>query len=290
MTPAQVAFFNKKPERYFGVDYFLRPFFGSHPSRQYFSTTADIDPVYHKDHVAVAHERIPLILDKLASLESGMIVGFSQNPDPYDPALTEEQPMETLLGTIRDKKLGLYLETANEGLIRDLPLIQQIKKKAPVIVTVPIGFANDQIQQVIIPKEPTFAKKLRLIAKLAAEGINVGTLLKPIIPFVNDSEAHLIEIIEKAKQAGTCFIYPSFGINLNSSQHRMFMDFVMRNLPGLRNIYMDHFGIKKSWASPKLKLLKKTFVINMKKNKLPFGMKEIISGLVSEKVVQLKLF
>jgi DNA repair photolyase len=148
---------------------------------------------------------------------------------------------------------------------------------------------NDSIQSIILPDEPGLAKKMRLIQKVNQEKIPVGVILKPIIPFVNDIENNILEIIEKSKSAGAAFIYPSFGITLSPTQRQAFMELITRELPGLRNILMDQFGLKKSWASTEQKQLKKAFVINMKKNKLPFGMKDII-GSTKETNVQLKLF
>ncbi|MDD4184232.1 MAG: hypothetical protein PHI01_02295 [Candidatus Izemoplasmatales bacterium] len=289
MVPVSIAFSNKNPERYFGVDYILKPFFGSHPSRRYFSTTADLDPSFSREPIRPKVELIKTIEQFLEGLLPGKIIGLVQNPDPYDPKNADNEYLRSLLNIVKERKLGLYLETASDLIFQDLPLIKEITANAPVLITVPIGFLNDSIQSIILPDDPGLAKKMRLIQKINQEKIPVGVILKPIIPFVNDTENNILEIIEKSKSAGAAFIYPSFGITLSPTQRQAFMELITRELPGLRNILMDQFGLKKSWASPEQKQLKKAFVINMKKNKLPFGMKDII-GSTKETNVQLKLF
>ncbi len=290
MRPQTFVYPNKNPQRYFGVDFFAGLFSGSHPTRMYYSTSADIDQTYRADPPVIKTGYPEAFAKELAIAKPGSVIGFYQNPDPYDPRLSESEPMRAALAILVEKRLGVFIETASDLILRDLPSLKELQKQASVMIAVPIGFTNDIIQSRLEPLEANLANKLKTVQKLAAEGLPVGVILKPLIPFVNDTEANIGEIIAKAKQAGARFIYPSFGIVLADDQRQAFMNLIARELPGLRNIFMDTFGLKKSWASPNQKQLKKAFVFNVKKQKLPFGMSDIIAITKPAQEVQIKLF
>ena len=50
-------------------------------------------------------------------------------------------------------------------------------------------------------------KKIRSNEKISAEGLFVGTLLTPIIPFITDSEENIKEVIRLSHDNGAKFVF-----------------------------------------------------------------------------------
>ncbi len=281
---------SKSPQRYFGVDFFACLFHGSYPGRQYLASIVDVDQTYRNEPMLPKTDIIFLFKQELSLKVEGSIIGFYQNPDVYDKLQENEGFMRTILEIILEKNMGLYLETSSDKVLHDLDILKKINEKAPVIITVPIAFANDLVQEKMDFFEPDFTHKLRLIHKLSHETIPVGVIMKPIIPFVNDSEENVREILLKTKEAGALFVYPTFGIMLFEEQRSSFLDLIDKEYPGLKNIFMDTYGNKKSLASMNSGKLKKAFVFEAKKLKIPFGMRDIVKSIKPQSETQLKLF
>jgi DNA repair photolyase len=168
--------------------------------------------------------------------------------------------------------------------------MKRIAAHSPMVVMVPIAAFSEAVTKKIEPHAPRPADRFKLLSKLAAEGIPCGIKLSPMIPFVNDSEDNVKDIIRLAKSSGVRFIYPSFGITLHDGQRDRFYAMIEREFPGLKNVFMDTFGLKPVCVSPSAPQLKKTFVIECKKQKILYGMKEIIAMIRPDRTVQMKLF
>ncbi len=281
---------SKSPQRYFGVDFFACLFHGSHPGRQFLASIADIDQTYRNEPLIPKTDVIFLFKQELSLKAEGSIIGFYQNPDVYDKSIDKDDFMREILQIILEKNMGLYLETSSDRILRDIDILKKIHEKASVIITVPIAFSNDIVQEKMDFYEPDFTHKLRLIHKLSHETIPVGVIMKPIIPFVNDNEENVREILLKTKDAGALFVYPTFGIMIFEDQRERFLGLIDKEYPGLKNIFMDTYGNKKSLASMDSNKLKKAFVFEAKKQKVPFGMKDIVKSIKPQSETQLKLF
>jgi DNA repair photolyase len=281
---------NVNPNRYFGIDFFASLFRGSHPSRKYYSSPSDIDHQYQPEPVSQKEDVAFLFHQEISVLKSNPIIGVTQNPDPYASYSQDRTLMRDIYHSLIQHQMGLYIETASDEIIKDMDLLIKLKNLAPLMVAVPISTIHDILLQKLEPNTEPQANQWKLIAKLRQEGIITGAIMKPMIPFINDTETDVKRYIDQAKAANCSFIYPTFGIHLDHEQRASFLDLIGKELPGLKNIYMDTYGLKNVWTSQSQKILKKAFVIDCKKAKIPFGMGEIIRLVRKSSNIQLKLF
>ncbi|MBU1144281.1 MAG: hypothetical protein KJ971_00290 [Firmicutes bacterium] len=286
----QILVPNKNPHRFFGIDFFASLYQGSNPIFQYFGTPMDSFQVFDSSTITPKQNGIEVFTLEIRSKIPGMVIGFYQNPDPYHALEEEFHLMSKALEILSKQEIGVYIETTNDLILRDLPILQKINEKAPVVVVIPFGQINDLILHKIEPNSPTFSQRLKLLHKLSSSGITTGILLKPIIPFINDSDENITTIIEKGRDAGASFIYPSFGISLEKNQRKDFYNLIDHEFPGLKNVCMDVFGSKKIWISTNASQLKKTFVFECKKKRMFYGMKDIVELIKPSSTVQIKLF
>lgn len=286
----QILIPNKTPQKYFGVDFFARFYHGSLPLYQLFSSPLDPFQMDEGQKITAKNDFMKVFLHEISTKLPGMIIGFPQNPDPYNRLEETLMFMPQALQLLHKHSIGVLIETYSPLIIRDIPLLLELSKVAPVVVIVPVGFENEHIKNLVDPDSPSLAEREKLIHRLKEAGIKVGTILKPIIPYINDNKTQVISLVERLSNAGCEFAYPTFGISLSDMQRKQFFQVVDNEFPGLNNIYMDTFGEKQTWVSPNSNDFKKNFVFECKKRKIPYGMKEIIHFIKPDTTIQFKLF
>jgi DNA repair photolyase len=290
-TTKQILIPNKNPNRFFAIDFFASLYLGSSPSFQFLASLSDPYQIYDNQPISPKSEALSVFEMEIKEKEKGSVIGFYLNPDPYNQMENEYHLMRKALQLILDYQMGVFIETTSDLIISDFDLLKKINKYAPVVITIPIGHTTDLVSEKMEgSKAIKFNDRIKLLRKCKDAGFITGILFKPLIPYMNDSEENILQIIDKATDAACDFIYPSFVITLEENQRKSFFDLIDHDFPGLRNVYMDKFGMKKTWSSPYQQNLKKQFVFACKKNKIAYGMKDIIQMIKPSKNEQFSLF
>jgi DNA repair photolyase len=286
----QIVYPSKDASRTFGIDFHANLYRGCSNGCIYceFRNDCANDEVF--EHITFKPNTIAILAQELASKPKHQIISLGSLSDPYNELEATVKLTRQVLELADNSGFGVAITTKNDLVLRDLDLLKKIKIHSPVIVMITITTFNDQVAAKLEPKAPKSSDRFKLVAKLASEGIPCGIKMMPIIPFINDSETNVLQIIRSAKTSGAKFVYPSFGMTLRDRQRNHFYEMIEKEFPGLKNVYMDTFGSKSSCVSPNAPKLKKTFVIECKKQKLLYGMKEIVQLIRPEKNIQMKLF
>ena len=116
--------------------------------------------------------------------------------------------------------------------------------------------------------------------------------MMPILPFIEDSEENITEIVRKTAEAGGKFIYPAIGMTMRAGQREYFYSQLDQHFQGLSEKYKKRYGYRYKCTSSKVKKLWPIFVSECKKYGLLYKMPDIIkvyqSGYWQEE--QLSLF
>ncbi len=275
---------NKHLKRFFGVDFFMNILTGSNPLFKYYSTTLDANPVYKTGPITFLDEMYDFLETELSNKPKGSIIGIQSNPDIYSGLKSLDRIIELL-----DKyEMGLYLETNSTKVIKDIPLLKAFSEKRPLLVSV--ACATTEIKSKLLGDRYLADNGMKIVQKLTNSNILTGTLIKPIIPAVNDGLEDFTKILDMAINAGVDFIYPSLSLKFDSQKIKAFYDIIDIEFPENMVKYHEQFGYKTTWESKNLPELKKNFVIVCKKNKVLYAMKDIINLYKPNLNIQLKLF
>lgn len=290
-TTKQILIPNKYPNRFFAIDFFANLYEGSHPTYQYYASFSDPYQTFDSSEVVEKDKGLEVIQKELLFVSSRNLIGFYQNPDPYNEIEKESLSMKRALEVIRVTGLGVFIETTSDLILRDLSILQEINQVSPVVIAIPIGNTIDTIQERFEGKGyVNYHNRIKLLHKLKEAGLTAGVILKPVIPFVNDTMENILQIVEDVSSASGDFIYPSFVLSLDQPQRTAFYQLLDQYFPGLKNVFTDKFGSKRTWTSAKLATLKKEFVFACKKKKIAFGMKEITGLYKPNNTEQFRLF
>ena len=168
-----------------------------------------------------------------------------------------------------------------------------IAEHSPVLLKVTVTTADDGLGKKIEPHVSLPGERLRMIDKLSQSGLYAGILLMPVLPFLEDSEENIGEIIRRAEMAGARFIYPAFGMTLRGNQRDWYFRKLEELFPGegLADRYRKRYGNYYECRSPRAKRLWEYFAGECEKRGIVYRMEDIISQYKRPyRVEQLSLF
>ena len=220
--------------------------------------------VYQMDHmfedVAVKANAAELLEDALSRKRRRCMIGFGSMSDPYLPLEKEVKLTRRCLEIIAAKRFGVSLITKSDLVLRDTDLLTEINEKAKAVVSMTLTTADDALCKIIEPHAPDTSKRAEALSALHDAGIPAIVWLGPVLPFINDTEENLHELLSMCKDAHVygilCF---GFGLTLREGNREYFYQQLDKSFPGLSERYEKTFGNAYSCASPKSPKLMRIF-------------------------------
>ena len=117
--------------------------------------------------------------------------------DPYNELEDKLSLTRECLKVIENNDHGVILSTKRKLIMRDVDVLKGISAKTKCVVDIPLATLDDAKLSKLDGEETLSAKeRLELIRELRREGIDVLVTMYPIIPFVNDEEAEITELVQ----------------------------------------------------------------------------------------------
>lgn len=155
-------------------------------------------------------------------------ISMSGNTDCYQPAEKRFRLSRALLEVCNEFNQPVGIITKNAGILRDKGLLQEMAAKRIVSVIMTITSFNEDLRRLMEPRTTTAAQRLRTIEELSRAGVQMGVMLGPMIPGLNEHE--MPAIIKAASEAGATFSAYTF-IRLNGAIKFLFHDWLYKNFP-----------------------------------------------------------
>ncbi len=163
--------------------------------------------------------------------------------DPYLPAEKELMLMRRCLNQIDRFEFGVVIKTKSELLLRDLEILDRINKKTKCVVMIPIATADDKLSEVLEPGAANATGRLHILKELAHCHIPTIVALEPIMPFINDTEDNIREIMALADEGRAYGVMNELmGILLREGSREYFYDGLDEKFPGLRERYEECYS------------------------------------------------
>jgi DNA repair photolyase len=124
------------------------------------------------------------------------------------------------------------------------------------------------------------SKRLEAIRKLSEAGIYTGILMMPILPLLEDSPENIRSIVLSAHQAGSKFIYPTFGVTLRNGQREYLYKKFDELFPDqhVRQDYINRYGSSYLCSAPEAKKLWQLFTAECDRFGILYKMNDIITN------------
>ncbi len=101
----------------------------------------------------------------------------------------------------------------------------------------------------------------RMVVSRVAVRANVltGVTMMPILPFIEDTEDNITQIVTRAHECGAAYILPAFGMTLRDRQRAFYYARLDESFPGLSRKYKERFGERYSASALNAHKLDKLF-------------------------------
>ncbi len=116
--------------------------------------------------------------------------------------------------------------------------------------------------------------------------------MTPLLPFINDSEENIKEIVRLTAINGGQFVYSMFGVTLRDNQRDYYYNKLDDYFPGIKEKMIKRYGDSYSCFIPDYKQKIKVFEAECRKHGLLYKMEDIIETYKTQKedYSQLTLF
>lgn len=282
--PAKTIVNHTKDASWFGCDYNMNIYKGCCHGCIYCDSRSECYHVDHFDTVRAKGHALELIRDELhRKAKSGVICTGSMS-DPYNPFEREYRLTRGALELIDTYGFGVAIITKSDLIVRDIDVLQSIKRHSPVLAKITITSADDELCKKIEPNVVPSSERFAAIRQLSGGGIFTGVLLMPLLPFLEDNEKNIVDIVQRAYQSGARFVYPSFGVTLRQNQRDWYYKKLDEYFPNqnLKEKYIHQYGSSYACGSPKAKELYQVFAAECDHFHLLYKMKDIIHAYKQE--------
>ena len=156
--------------------------------------------------------------------------------DPYQPVEGKYRITRRCLEVFCRKRNPVGIVTKGTMLIRDLDLLTELSRRAACTVCFSITTLDEGLRRKLEPGTPPAQKRLQVMEKLVAAGVNAGVILAPIIPGITDSPSNLEEVAKAAAHHGARFLSSNV-LNLKEGTKEHFFSFLQKEYPSLAGTY-----------------------------------------------------
>ncbi|WP_270647436.1 SPL family radical SAM protein [Paeniclostridium hominis] len=274
----------KDNPRWFGINYNMNIYKGCCHGCIYCDSRSNCYQIIDFDRVRIKKNLIEIIKKDLTSKRKKGVVGTGAMSDTYNPFEEKYLLTRQALKLLDEHRFGIAITTKSDLIVRDIDILKRIQKHSPNLVKITITTFDDELCKKIEPNVSTTSDRFKALKKLSDNNIYSGVLLIPILPFINDTEENIRNIIKRAYECGAKFIFSyGIGVTLRSDQREYYFEQLRKIFPNqmLDEKYIKTYGEQYENSSLKSEHLWKVFKEECEKYNLLYDMKDIIKDYKS---------
>ncbi len=220
----------KYPDSWFWVRYTINPYSGCEHACIYCDARSQRYYLEQDfEHEVVLKKNMDKNLDlKLRNARSLLpdVIGAGGVNDAYQPIEREAENTRKILEVIANHKYPVNIATKSKLILRDLDLLEKIAKKTWCAIGFSITTTNEELAKFLEPHSSSSMERFHAIKEIKQRvpNIQAGTYFMPIIPFLEDDDENLENVMRESKEAGADFVLFSPGLTLRDSQADFFIN------------------------------------------------------------------
>jgi DNA repair photolyase len=191
----------------------------------------------------VVKVNVPEVLRAELSRSSwkGEHVALGTNTDPYQWVEGRYELMRGIWQALRDRANPCSVLTKSPLLTRDIDLMLQIAERTQFTAYLSVPTIDECAWRESEPRTPSPRARLNALTQLAEAGLDVGVVIAPLMPGINDSPEQIEEIVTAALDAGAESI-DALPLHLRGSTKDVFLAWLRATRPELVERYDALYG------------------------------------------------
>ncbi|MEG2985388.1 MAG: radical SAM protein [Peptostreptococcaceae bacterium] len=275
----------KESPQWFGINYTMNIYKGCCHGCIYCDSRSNCYQIIDFDRVRAKANSTQIIKNDLKSKRKKGVVGTGAMSDPYNPFEKTHMLTRKALKLIDEYKFGISIITKSDLIVRDIDILKKIQTHSPTMVKITITTFDDELCKKIERNVSTTTDRFKALKKLSDNNIYSGVLLMPILPFINDTEENIKNIIKKAYECGAKFVFSyGLGVTLRNNQRDYYFDQLRKIFPNqmIDKKYIETYRDIYENSSTKSEYLWKVFKEECDKYNLLYDMQDIIKDYKSK--------
>ena len=157
--------------------------------------------------------------------------------DPYQPAERRFRITRGVLEVLAEQRgIGVTIITKSPLVTRDVDLLARIHERSRLSVHVSLITVDRELARRLEPRAPTPEARLRGIARLRANGIEVGVNVMPVLPGITDAPQMVDALVRAVRDADVSYV-GACALRLQSSARERYLPFIAQEFPHLVEQY-----------------------------------------------------
>jgi len=239
-------------------------------------------------------QNAPELLEKaLRSKRKKCMIGTGAMSDPYMHCEEKLGLTRKCLEIILKYGFGAAVQTKSDRILRDLDLLEEINRQAKCVVQVTLTTYDDELCSLVEPNVCNTKRRIEVLERMRERGIPTIVWLTPLLPFINDTEENVLQILRECDKAGVkgilCF---GMGLTLREGDREYYYEALDRYFPGLKERYIRRYGNAYELPSPNADRLNKLFYSFCREKKIISGTEDCFRYMreLPEKYHQISFF
>lgn len=162
----------------------------------------------------------------------GEHVALGTNTDPYQWVEGRYRITRGIWEELLAARNPCSILTKSPLLLRDLDLFRELSARTEFRANLSIPTLDEKAWRLTEPGTPHPRKRIEAIVKLKEAGIEVGVLVAPLMPGINDSPEQVAEVLRLCDEAGADSI-GGIGLHLRGELKEIFLDWLADHRPEL---------------------------------------------------------
>lgn len=207
-------------------------------------------------------ENAPELLEReLGRKRHACMIGTGAMCDPYMHCEESLELTRKCLEIISRYGFGVSVQTKSDRILRDKELLAEINRKGKTVVNITITTFDDNLCKIIEPKVCPTSRRFEVLREFQRLGVPTVVWLTPILPFINDTEENIAEIVKGCGECGVKGIitFGGFALTLRRGDREYYYQCLDRDFHGIKEKYIKKYGLDYELPSPDNKRLMAVF-------------------------------
>jgi DNA repair photolyase len=232
-----------QPDTWFGLKYTMNLYRGCQHQCIYCDSRSACYQIENFSDILVKTNAIDLLKGELSRKRIKGTIGTGSMNDPYMPIEKQRNLTGRALEVIAEQRFPVHVLTKSDLVLRDMEILEAISK-VYAAVSFTITTADDALGKKLEPGASLVSRRLRAMKAFAEAGIYTGVVMMPILPFLEDNQENIAQIVNLAHEYGASYIIPAFGMTLRTGSRDYYYEKLDRLFPGVREKYEKKFGYR----------------------------------------------
>lgn len=197
-------------------------------------------------------QNAPMLLEAaLKSKRKKCMIGTGSMSDPYMHCETELELTRKCIEIIHRYGFGLAIQTKSDRILRDIDILDDINKDTKCVVQMTLTTYDDMLCSILEPNVCNTKRRLEVLKMMQERGIPTIVWITPILPFINDTEENVRQILEACAKVGVKGIIDfGMGLTLREGDREYFYAALDKHFPGMKKRYIETYGNAYDLPSP----------------------------------------